>query len=128
MSIRVLLSALLVLPRLVLAECVHINWDDYRHVDDGPGTRGSLDGTMSLDCLTLIGVRQGERRNIAYLRDDRGEIHTVVEGSSIGMPSGVVLHVFDDHLLIEKYKEIDGEWVPYTRTLTLSVENHIRWE
>jgi Tfp pilus assembly protein PilP len=126
--IRVFLFALLVLPRLAPAECVHINWDDYRYVDDGPGTRGSLDGTMSLDCLTLIGVRQGEHRNIAYLRDDTGTIHTVVEGSSIGMPSGVVLGVFDDHLIIEKYKEVDGEWVPYKRTMTLSVENHIRRE
>lgn len=128
MLIPVFVSALLVLPRLVLAQCVHINWDDYRHVDDGPGTRGSLDGTMSLDCLTLIGVRQGEHRNIACLRDDRGTIHTGVAGSSIGMPSGSVLGVFDDHLLIEKYKEVDGEWVPYHRTLTLSPENHIRRE
>ena len=128
MLIRVLLSALVLSPRLILAECVHINWDDYRYVDDGPGTRGSLDGTMSLDCLTLIGVRQGEHRNIAYLRDDRGAIHTAVEGSSIGMPSGVVLGVFDDHLIVEKYKEVDGEWVPYKHTLTLSVENHIRRE
>jgi len=128
MLIPVFVSALLVLPRLVLAQCVHINWDDYRHVDDGPDTRGSLDGTMSLDCLTLIGVRQGEHRNIACLRDDRGTIHTGVAGSSIGMPSGSVLGVFDDHLLIEKYKEVDGEWVPYHRTLTLSPENHIRRE
>lgn len=128
MLMRMVLSGFLLLPRLLVADCVHIDWDDYRHVDDGPGTDGSLDGTMSLDCLMLIGVRQGENRRIAYLRDDKGEIHTVVEGSSIGMQSGVVRLVYDDRLIIEEYRQVDGEWVPYNRILTLSRENSIRQE
>ena len=100
-----------------MAECRHFP-TDVVGIDDGPGSYGPLDATMTLDCLELIEVGQIYGRYYGIIRDDRGTEHWVKIGTYIGV-GGVILGITHDKLIIELPIEESGQWKLTIREMKL---------
>ena len=113
-----LISLLIFLPGILFAECLHFPTGRELGVDDGAGTYGPLDGTMRVDCLSMISTYQLDGIRFAILVDDRGESYYVAEGDYIGHPHGSIKKITPDTIYYYHYYEKeDGSWHEGVRKL-----------
>ena len=113
---------LLFLPFILIsgfsvAECQHFPYP-VLGIDDGPGSYGPLDATMTLDCLELIetGIQYGQHYGI--VRDDKGLRYRVKIGTPIGV-GGIVMGITYNKLIIDLPVERNGAWILISKEMPL---------
>ena len=113
-----IISLLVLHPGILFAECQHFPTGSEIGADDGAGTYGPLDATMTVDCLSMISTYQLNGRRFAILVDDQGESYYVTEGDYIGRDSGSIKEITPDTIYYYYYYTIgDGSWQQGVREL-----------
>ena len=105
-----------VVIRAGYGECVHLesNTTDL----DGPGSRGLLQDTMTLDCLTFLGIETRDGVTVAQIRDDQGRIFDIQLGDYIGENTGQVVKIEPHAIYVEQIIQSDDKrWLQVERIL-----------
>lgn len=100
----------------VFAECKHFPAKQ-NGVDDGPGALGPLHATMTLDCLSFVGMQQQGGEVWGIVRDNQGKEYRVRTGNAIA--HGVVKHISKTGMIVDVFVEKNGDWHILQQTLPL---------
>ena len=106
-----------------IGDCIHYEKGNRPGVDDGPGTYGLLDGTMTIDCLKFIAIEKVEQQTFGVLEDDQGKKYRVKVGSNIGRYGGEITEIKNNKIIYEDYIEENGEWKLITGEIILNKSN-----
>ena len=106
-----------------IGDCIHYEKGNRTGVDDGPGTYGLLDGTMTIDCLKFIAIEKVEQQTFGVLEDDQGKKYRVKVGSNIGRYGGEITEIKNNKIIYEDYIEENGEWKLITGEIILNKSN-----
>jgi len=80
----VALLALYLLTGLAYGECRRLPVKPDPTQTDGPGSFGSLHGTVTLDCLRYVGSVNARGVEWVLIQDERGEVHRLRPGDYMG--------------------------------------------
>ena len=104
-------------------DCIHYEKGNRLGVDDGPGTYGLLDGTMTIDCLKFIDIEKEGQQIFGILKDDQGKKYRVKVGSNIGRYGGEITEIKNNKIIYETYIEENDGWQLITREMILNKSN-----
>jgi len=96
------------------AECIRFNTEQYL-IDTKPDIYGAesfseLHNTLSLECLKYVGSIRKNDYEYVLIKDDRGKIHSLTEGSYMGENNGVIKKIDSDFIYIKQLINQNGNW------------------
>lgn len=77
-----------------------------------PGSYGELDRTVTLDCLHYVGSIQRNGREHVLIQDERGKVHLLTVGSSMGWNRSMIIKIDADYIYLRQL--VNQIEAPYT--------------